>query len=137
MLKCSLELSKFDIRYERRKSLTVQVLADFLTKITMSDPQASADNVWTIFVDGASSSSGSIEGIILEKCEGLITKVSLILSFTTSNNQDKYEAFLAGLRLAKDLGAQEVKVYTDSNSSHPKSTTITKRKMTPLPNTWS
>ncbi|GAU10211.1 hypothetical protein TSUD_423210, partial [Trifolium subterraneum] len=41
-------------------------------------------------------------------------EVSLVLSFPTSNNQTEYEAFLAGLRLAEDVGAKEIKIYTDS-----------------------
>ena len=39
---------------------------------------------------------------------------SLALSFPTSNNQAEYEALLAGLRLAEDLGAREIQIYTDS-----------------------
>ncbi|XP_058747024.1 uncharacterized protein LOC131620014 [Vicia villosa] len=72
------------------------------------------ENKWTIYVDGASSNSGSGAGIILENDEGLIIEVSLVLSFTTSNNQAEYEALLAGLRLAEDVGAREVMIYTDS-----------------------
>ena len=68
---------------------------------------------WTIFVDGASSSTGSGAGIILENEEGTRVEVSLTLAFPTSNNQAEYEAFLAGLRLAEDLGAEEVKIFTD------------------------
>ena len=69
---------------------------------------------WTIFVDGSSSATGSGTGIILENEEGTLVEVSLALSFSTSNNQDEYEAFLTGLRLAEDLGAEEVKIFTDS-----------------------
>ncbi|XP_058761333.1 uncharacterized protein LOC131634723 [Vicia villosa] len=115
MLKWSLELSEFDIQYESWKALKAQALADFvveMTSNTFSPP--SAENKWTIYVDGASSSSGSGAGVILENDEGLIIEVSLVLSFTTSNNQAKYEAFLVGLRLAEDVGAREVKIYTDS-----------------------
>ena len=39
---------------------------------------------------------------------------SLTLSFPTSNNQAKYEALLAGLRLAEDLGAREIQIFTNS-----------------------
>ena len=53
-------------------------------------------------------------GIILENEEGTLVEVSLALSFSTSNNQSEYDAFLAGLRLAEDLGAKEVKIFTDS-----------------------
>ncbi|XP_058768343.1 uncharacterized protein LOC131642076 [Vicia villosa] len=115
MLKWSLELSEFDVQYESRKALKAQALANFvaeMTSIPTSPPPV--ENKWTIYVDGASSSSGSGAGIILENNEGLIIEVSLVLSFTTSNNQAEYKAFLAGLRLAEDVGAREVKFYTDS-----------------------
>src|SRR3954465_11154725 len=80
----------------------------------ISSSQSPTENKWTIYVDGASSSSGSGAGIILENDEGLIIEVSLVLSFNTSNNQDEYEALLAGLRLAEDVGAREIMIYTDS-----------------------
>ena len=38
----------------------------------------------------------------------------LTLSFPTSNNQAEYEALLAGLRLAEDLGAREIQIFTYS-----------------------
>ncbi|XP_058772207.1 uncharacterized protein LOC131646052 [Vicia villosa] len=115
MLKWSLELSKFDIEYESKKALKAQALADFIAEMTsIANSPAPAENKWTIYVDGASSSSGSGAGIILENDEGLIIEVSFVLSFTMSNNQAEYEAFLAGLRLAEDVGAREVKIYTDS-----------------------
>ncbi|MCI27217.1 hypothetical protein A2U01_0048415 [Trifolium medium] len=91
MFKWSLELSEFDIRYESRKALK-----------------------WIIFVDGASSSTGAGAGIILENENGILIKVSLALSFKISNNQAEYEAFLVGLRLAEDVAAKEIKIYTDS-----------------------
>ena len=108
MLKWSLELSKFDIHYESRKVLKAQTLADFVAEMTPPISPTSEGNKWTIFVDGASSSTGSGAGIILENGEGIVVEVSLALSFPTSNNQAEYEAFLAGLRLAEDLGAKEV-----------------------------
>ncbi|XP_058757131.1 uncharacterized protein LOC131630360 [Vicia villosa] len=115
MLKWSHELSEFDIQYESRKALKAQALTDFIAEMTsITNSPAPAENKWTIYVDGASSSSGSGAGIILENDEGLIIEVSLVLSFTMSNNQAEYEAFLAGLRLAEDIGAREVKIYTDS-----------------------
>ncbi|GAU32257.1 hypothetical protein TSUD_53840 [Trifolium subterraneum] len=53
-------------------------------------------------------------GIILENGHGVLIEVSLGFSFPTTNNQAEYEAFLAGLRLAEDMGAEEIKIYTDS-----------------------
>ncbi|GAU51781.1 hypothetical protein TSUD_415670 [Trifolium subterraneum] len=114
MLKWSLELSEFDIHYESRKSLKAQVLADFLAEMTCSPSSTDGANKWTIFVDGASNATGVGAGIILENEEGILIEVSVALSFPTSNNQAEYEAFLAGLRLAEDVGAKEIKIYTDS-----------------------
>ncbi|CAJ2654489.1 unnamed protein product [Trifolium pratense] len=114
MLKWSLELSEFDIRYESRKALKSQVLADFVAEMTSPSSTTSEADKWTIFVDGASSATGAGTGIILENENGIIIEVSLALSFPTSNNQAEYEAFLAGLRLAEDMEAKEIKIYTDS-----------------------
>jgi len=36
-------------------------------------------------------------------------EISLGLSFPVTNNTAEYEAFLAGLRIAQDLGAKKVK----------------------------
>jgi len=36
-------------------------------------------------------------------------EISLGLSFPVPNNTAEYEAFLAGLRIAQDLGAKKVK----------------------------
>ncbi|GAU50120.1 hypothetical protein TSUD_192410 [Trifolium subterraneum] len=112
MLKWSLELAEFDISFESRKALKAQVLADFVAEMTTS--MTSEKNKWTIFVDGSSNSQGSGAGIILENEEGVLIEVSLGLSFPTTNNQAEYEAFLAGLRLAEDMGAEEIKIFTDS-----------------------
>ncbi|GAU26664.1 hypothetical protein TSUD_314410 [Trifolium subterraneum] len=114
MLKWSLELSEFDIRYESRKALKAQVLADFVAEMSCSPSSTDGANKWTIFVDGASNATGAGAGIILENEEGILIEVSLALSFPTSNNQAEYEVFLAGLRLAEDVGAKEIKIYTDS-----------------------
>ncbi|CAJ2634768.1 unnamed protein product [Trifolium pratense] len=114
MLKWSLELSEFDIRYENRKALKSQVLADFVAEMTSPSSTTSEADKWTIFVDGASSATGAGAGIILENENGIIIEVSLALSFPTSNNQAEYEAFLAGLRLAEDMEAKVIKIFTDS-----------------------
>ncbi|GAU46047.1 hypothetical protein TSUD_191180 [Trifolium subterraneum] len=112
MLKWSLELAEFDISFESRKALKVQVLADFVAEMTTST--TSEKNKWTIFVDGSSNSQGSGAGIILENGDRVLIEVSLRLSFPTTNNQAEYEAFLAGLRLAEDMEAEEIKIFTDS-----------------------
>ena len=69
---------------------------------------------WTIFIDGASSSTGSGARVLLENGDGIIVEHSFTLSFPTLNNQVEYEALLTGLRLAEDLGACKIQIFTDS-----------------------
>ena len=82
--------------------------------MTSPTSPTSGAHKWTIFVDGASSSTGSERDIILKSEEGTMINVSLTLSFPTLNKQAEYEVFLAGLRLAEDLGVEEVRIFTDS-----------------------
>ncbi|XP_058774357.1 uncharacterized protein LOC131648633 [Vicia villosa] len=114
MLRWSLELAEFDIKYKGRKALKAQVLADFVAEMAFTETTNNNVRRWTLYVDGASSSTRSGAGIILENGVGTLTEVSLSLSFPTSNNQAEYEALLAGLRLTNDLEAKDIEVFTDS-----------------------
>ena len=66
ILKWSLKLSEFDVQYESRKALKSQALVDFVTDMTTYEPLTGGKQKWTIFVDGASSSTESKAGILLE-----------------------------------------------------------------------
>nr|KYP54649.1 Retrovirus-related Pol polyprotein from transposon 297 family [Cajanus cajan] len=112
MIAWSIELSEFGIRYESRGPLKAQCLADFvaeLTPATTEEPQA-----WTLHVDGSSNSKGGGAGIILEGPNRITVEQSLKFGFKATNNQAEYEALLAGLRLARDLGARRVSCNSDS-----------------------
>lgn len=39
---------------------------------------------------------------------------ALQFNFKVSNNEAEYEALIIGLHLAKELGVQDIKVFTDS-----------------------
>ena len=69
---------------------------------------------WKVFVDGASSAMGAGAGIIIITPEGIRLEHSFRLGFKASNNEAKYEAFIAGLRTAFDMGAHDIEVYLDS-----------------------
>ena len=112
LMKWSLELSEFDIHYESRKALKAHVFADFLAGMTF--PTEDNMEEWTVFVDGSSTSKGSGVGIIIENNNSNVVEISLGLSFPITNNTAEYEAFLAGLRIAQNLGAKKVKIFTDS-----------------------
>lgn len=65
-------------------------------------------------MDGASNSQGNDAGLILTNLKGVVTKYALRFAFEASNNQAKYEALLAGLRVVKELKTKRVKVFIDS-----------------------
>jgi ribonuclease HI len=113
MMKWSLQLLEFDIHYESRKALKAQVFADFLAEMTIPVEEIKEEER-TIFVDGSSNSKGSGAEVIVENIEGIVGEVSLSLSFPVTNNTAEYEAFLASLRTAQDLGAKKVKIFTNS-----------------------
>lgn len=53
-------------------------------------------------------------GVVLEGPNELLVEQSLVFKFPISNNQAEYEALIAGLELAGDLGANSVECRTDS-----------------------
>ena len=65
-------------------------------------------------MDDASSAMGAGAGIVIITPEGIRLEHSFRLGFRASNNEAEYEALLAGLRAVLDMGAREVKIYSDS-----------------------
>ncbi|KAG7548084.1 Integrase catalytic core [Arabidopsis suecica] len=115
LAKWAIELSEYDIEYKSRTSAKAQVLADFLTELPLDDGiLIEADSTWKLHVDGSSSKQGSGIGIRLETPTKEIIEQSFRLMFPASNNEAKYEALLAGLRLALAIGAEKIIAYCDS-----------------------
>nr|KAJ0218881.1 hypothetical protein LSAT_V11C300127070 [Lactuca sativa] len=125
LAKWAIDLGEHDINYRPRTSIKGQALADFLLEIPDGGnpakekvwvvEEAPADHgSWTLYTDGASSREGSGAGLILTSREGEEVTYALRFDFHTSNNKAGYEALLAGLRLAKQMGAKAVTTLTDS-----------------------
>nr|KYP48299.1 Retrovirus-related Pol polyprotein from transposon 17.6 [Cajanus cajan] len=112
MMAWTIELSELDLSFEPQRPIKAQYLADFVNEL---QPQGDfVSDLWTMHVDGSSNNQGSGAGIILQAPTGLILEQSLRFAFKTSNNQAEYEALLAGLRLAQEIGARRVVCWTDS-----------------------
>ncbi|XP_072084489.1 uncharacterized protein [Arachis hypogaea] len=108
LVKWSVELSEFDIKYEGRASIKSQFLADFIAEFSV--PSTTEDYIeWSLYVDGSSNPQECGAGIILDDGHGNIIEHSLNFSFKARNNQSEYEALIAGLRLAADLNITELK----------------------------
>lgn len=99
MPKWAIELSKYAIEYRNQTSVKSQVLADFLIDLPhelVSDNLPSAEK-WILHVDGASSQHGSGVGVRIESPTSEILEQSFCLEFPASNNEEEYEALIAGL----------------------------------------
>ena len=124
LIKWAIELGGYDITYEPRTAIKEQVLADFVaemtptstSKIETNQPLAVDPGVetWTLSVDGSSNSRGSAAGLVLATLEGYLLEQSIRFGFAASNNEAEYEALIAGLQRAKELGVENLNIRSDS-----------------------
>ncbi|XP_052182038.1 uncharacterized protein LOC127794822 [Diospyros lotus] len=99
MLKWAVELSAFDIDYRPRPAIKAQALADFIVEGTLpEEADEGISQTWTL--------SGP---------DGQAWPYALHFEFNASNNEAEYEALIAGLRLAEQMGVRDLEVYSDSN----------------------
>nr|CAN82186.1 hypothetical protein VITISV_031111 [Vitis vinifera] len=113
----AIELSEFGIEFQPRLSMKDQVMADFVLECSQRPNQCQEPNEeewWTLRVDGASRSSGSGVGLLLQSPIGEHLEQAILLGFPVSNNEAEYEAILSGLDLALALSVSKLRVYCDS-----------------------
>nr|GEY33030.1 hypothetical protein [Tanacetum cinerariifolium] len=95
-----------------------QILADFLTEMPGDAPQAAPaaaqEEPWTLFTDGSSCMDGSGARLILTNPKGVEFTYALRFQFAASNNEAEYEALVAGLRIATQMGVKNIQVNVDS-----------------------
>ncbi|XP_061344902.1 uncharacterized protein LOC133290804 [Gastrolobium bilobum] len=117
-MSCAIELSEYQISYEPRASIKAQALTDFIAEMThagaVENQNSETQATWKLYVDGSTNAKGSGAGMIVENPDGVVMEHSLTFDFNTTNNQAEYEAMIAGLLQARELGAQHLKVFSDS-----------------------
>ena len=69
---------------------------------------------WILHVDGSSNQQGSGAGIVLRGPGGTKLEYALRFEFVASNNEAEYEALIAGLNLARKVGAKHMVICSDS-----------------------
>eukprot|EP00261_Vitis_vinifera_P027984 XP_010661993.1 PREDICTED: uncharacterized protein LOC104881948 [Vitis vinifera] len=117
MLQWAIELSEFEIEFQPRLSMKGQVMADFVLEYSRRPSQrqeSSEKEWWTLRVDGASRSSGSEIGLLLQSPTGEHLEQAIRLGFPASNNEAEYKAILSRLDLALALSVSKLWVYSDS-----------------------
>nr|GEW73557.1 reverse transcriptase domain-containing protein [Tanacetum cinerariifolium] len=121
LLKWRFELGEHDIQYRPMTSVKGQILADFIverpeddaTDTPMEDREELPDP-WILFTDGSSCIDGSGAGLIITNPEGLEFTYALRFRFNATNNEAEYEALIAGLRIARQMGVQNLQANMDS-----------------------
>ena len=116
MVRWAVELSEFDIQYEPRGSIKGQVYANFVVELAPggAPQEVGLGSQWMLSVDGSSNQHGSGARIVLEGPNMVLIEQALRFAFKASNNQAEYEALIAGMLLAKEMGAQSLLVKSDS-----------------------
>nr|XP_043615952.1 uncharacterized protein LOC122587853 [Erigeron canadensis] len=111
LAKWAIELGEHEISFHPRTSIKGQILADFLE---VQATQEEENPKWTLFTDGASNQEGSGAGLLLIDPEEREYTYALRFNFPASNNEAEYEALLAGLKMAKQMGVKKIQVFVDS-----------------------
>jgi ribonuclease HI len=109
------ELGQFNIEFHPRTSINGQVLANFLLKFS-SIPESEElpkKDTWVAYVDGSSANQKSGVGVTLASPDGESFQYAIKLDFVTTNNEAEYEAVLAGLSIAQEMGAKNVELRSD------------------------
>ncbi|GJT32820.1 reverse transcriptase domain-containing protein [Tanacetum coccineum] len=112
-------LEEHNITYWPRTFVKGQILAAFLVEKPDEAPLDTSvveipQDLWTLFMDGSSCVDGSGASIILTSPKGMEFTYALRFQFTASNNEAEYEALIAGLRIATQMGVHNVHVSVDS-----------------------
>ena len=84
-----------------------RIFADFVVELSSETARVEGDDFrWVLSVDGSSNQQGSGAEVILEGPNGVLIEQPLRFAFKSSNNQAEYEALIAGILLAKEMGAR-------------------------------
>ncbi|SPT18971.1 unnamed protein product [Triticum aestivum] len=114
--KWAIELLPLDIKFEAKKAIKSQAIADFLVEwIEQQQPNQIHSEYWTMFFDGSKMPNGFGAGVVLVSPRGDKLNYVLHIHFDSSNNEAEYEALLYGLRMAISLGVRCLMVYGDSD----------------------
>ncbi|GJU21853.1 reverse transcriptase domain-containing protein [Tanacetum coccineum] len=111
-----------EVHEEKPKtSVKGQILADFIVErpeddslVTTTEVEEELLDPWTLFANGSSCVDGFGAGLILMNLEGTEFTYALRFRFDATNNKTKYEALIAGLRIAEQMGVKKLQANMDS-----------------------
>jgi ribonuclease HI len=109
-----LAFSEFDLTYQSAKAIKGQVMADLVTQHYGTEVAAIEPIPWTMFFDKLSCGVGAGIGIILISPQGANYEFSIPIEKPSINNQAEYQAELKGIKLLREVNAEVVEIFGDS-----------------------
>nr|GEU55827.1 reverse transcriptase domain-containing protein [Tanacetum cinerariifolium] len=103
------------------KLILALILTDFIVErpeddhldIPMEDKEELSDP-WVLFMNESSCIDGSEAGLIITNPKGMEFTYALRFRFNATNNEAEYEALIAGLRIAEQIGIKNPQANVDS-----------------------
>ncbi|XP_048623925.1 uncharacterized protein LOC125592642 [Brassica napus] len=125
LAKWSVELGEYDVIFRPATAIKSQVLADFVAEFSLAllpgleqevrlQGETKEEGEWILHVDGYSDIRGAGVGIVLTSPTGNTASRAVRCNFKATNNESEYEALIAGLNLAHQMGAENIQVFVDS-----------------------
>ena len=116
LAKWAVELGEYDVIFRPTTAIKSQVLADFVAELSPALLPALEQEVrlrgetkeegeWILDVDGSSNVRGAGVGIVLTSSTGNTASRAVRCNFKATNHKSEYEALIAGLTLAHQMGA--------------------------------
>ena len=123
-----LQLSQYEIITETPTTIKSQAITDLLAQSPREDNSSISDevpgeisevflvgltdSVWTLRFDSSSTAASAGAGIVLYKGDGEAVTKAFKFDFPCSNNAAEYEAYLAGLAIAYEMGIKHLRVMS-------------------------
>ncbi|GAV57595.1 RVT_3 domain-containing protein, partial [Cephalotus follicularis] len=119
LIKWSIKLGEYDVKFEARPAIKSQVLANFIgdnipTECVEENPSENEKGLWKLSVYGSSCITGSGAGLVLTSLDGWTLEYALRFGYKTTNNEAEWEALIVGLTIAKHLEVQKIEASSDS-----------------------
>ena len=73
------------------------------------------EDVWKMYIDGAVNQKDYGVGIILIAPGGAHTSLAIKLTYTSTKNTIKYEAYIIRIEVALSLGVEKIGIFGDLN----------------------
>ncbi|GJU17150.1 reverse transcriptase domain-containing protein [Tanacetum coccineum] len=117
----SIKLGEYAIHYRPRVSVKRQILVDFIVERpeeespdTLIGEEEELPEPRILFTDISFCTDGSRAGLILTTPKGMEFTYALRFRFDATNNEAEYEALIAGLKIAEQMGVKNLQANVDS-----------------------